>query len=109
MVKDINEKEFEQEVLSSKIPVFVDFWAEWCGPCRMLSPVIEELSKMYQENQIKIFKVNVDSNPKLAAKYGIMAIPTIIIFKDGKPFEQTSGVKSKQELQKMIERVLNTK
>ncbi|MCX7910723.1 MAG: thioredoxin [Endomicrobia bacterium] len=109
MVKDINEQEFEQEVLNSKIPVFVDFWAEWCGPCRMLSPIIEELSKMYQENQIKIFKVNVDSNPKLAAKYGIMAIPTIIIFKDGKPFEQTSGVKSKQELQKMIERALNTK
>lgn len=109
MTKEINEESFDKEVLLSDVPVLVDFWAEWCGPCRMLSPIIDELSKTYSETQIKIFKVNVDNNPKLAARYGIMAIPTIIIFKNGKPFEQITGVRTKQELQKMIDRVLKTK
>lgn len=106
MVKELNENNFETEVLKSSVPVLVDFWAEWCGPCRMLSPIIEELSKLYSEQQIKICKVNVDNSPSLASKYGIMAIPTIIIFKDGKPFEQVTGVRPKEDLIKMIERVL---
>lgn len=106
MVKEINESNFEQEVLNSKVPVLVDFWAEWCGPCRMLAPIIEQLSKLYSEQQIKICKLNVDENPKIASKYGIMAIPTVIIFKDGKPFEQITGVRPRSDFEKMIQRVL---
>ncbi len=106
MIKEINESNFEQEVLNSKVPVLVDFWAEWCGPCRMLAPIIEQLSKLYSEQQIKICKINVDENPKIAAKYAIMAIPTVIIFKDGKPFEQITGVRPKSDFEKMIKNVL---
>lgn len=106
MVKEINENNFEQEVLNSKVPVLVDFWAEWCGPCRMLLPIIEDLARSYSEDKIKIYKLNVDENPKIAAKYGIMAIPTIIIFKDGKPFEQITGVKPKSDFEKIISRVI---
>lgn len=106
MVKEVNESDFEKEVLRSNVPVLVDFWAEWCGPCRMLSPIIEELAKTYSENQIKIFKLNVDENPKIAAKYGIIAIPTVIIFKNGKPFEQITGVKPKSDFEEMINRAL---
>ncbi|MEN3013815.1 MAG: thioredoxin [Endomicrobiia bacterium] len=106
MVKEINEENFEKEVLESQVPVLVDFWAEWCGPCRMLGKIIDELSEIYSDEQIKILKLNVDNNPKLAAKYGIMAIPTVIIFKDGKPFEQITGLRSKQELQKVIDNII---
>ncbi|MCX7957145.1 MAG: thioredoxin [Endomicrobia bacterium] len=106
MAKQINESDFDREVLQSSVPVLVDFWAEWCGPCRMLSPIIDEISKIYSENQIKVFKLNVDTNPKIAAKFGIMAIPTIIIFKNGKPHEQITGLRSKEELIKIVERNL---
>jgi len=106
MVKEVNESNFEKEVLNSNVPVLVDFWAEWCGPCRMLSPIIEELAKTYSEEKIKICKLNVDENPKIAAKYGIMAIPTIIIFKNGKPFEQIMGVRPKSDFEKIISRVI---
>lgn len=106
MTKNITEDNFEQEVINSSVPVLVDFWAEWCGPCRMLAPIIDELSRTYSEQQIKICKVNVDENPKLAAKFGIMAIPTVIIFKNGRPFEQVTGVRPKEDLVKMIERAL---
>jgi thioredoxin 1 len=107
MVKELNETNFVNEVLNSKVPVLVDFWAEWCGPCRMLSPVIEELAKQYDEQKIKIYKLNVDENPKIAAKYGIMAIPTVIIFKDGKPVEQITGVRNKKEYIELIERYIS--
>jgi thioredoxin 1 len=107
MVKELNETNFVNEVLNSKVPVLVDFWAEWCGPCRMLSPVIEELAKQYDDQKIKIYKLNVDENPKIAAKYGIMAIPTVIIFKDGKPVEQITGVRNKKEYIELIERYIS--
>jgi thioredoxin 1 len=107
MVKELNETNFVDEVLNSKVPVLVDFWAEWCGPCRMLSPVIEELAKQYDEQKIKIYKLNVDENPKIAAKYSIMAIPTVIIFKDGKPVEQITGVRNKKEYIEIIERYIS--
>jgi len=107
MVKELNETNFVDEVLNSKVPVLVDFWAEWCGPCRMLSPVIEELAKQYDEQKIKIYKLNVDENPKIAAKYGIMAIPTVIIFKDGKPVEQITGVRNKKEYIELIEKYIS--
>jgi len=107
MVKELNETNFVDEVLNSKVPVLVDFWAEWCGPCRVLSPVIEELAKQYDEQKIKIYKLNVDENPKIAAKYGIMAVPTVIIFKDGKPVEQITGVRNKKEYIELIERYIS--
>lgn len=106
MTKTINESEFENEVLKSSIPVLVDFWAEWCGPCRMLAPIIDELAREYSEDKVKIYKLNVDENPKVAAKYGIMAIPTVIIFKNGKPFEQITGVRPKNDIKAAIERAI---
>ncbi len=106
MVEEINDKDFVEKVLNSKIPVLVDFWAQWCGPCRMLTPIIEELAKEYDEQKIKIYKLNVDENPQIAAKYGIMAIPTVIIFKDGKPVEQVTGVRNKKEYIELIERYI---
>ena len=94
MALTINEENFESEVLKCSTPVLVDFWAEWCGPCKMLSPTVEQLSKDF-DGKAKVVKVNVDDNQNLAAKYGIMSIPTIIIFKDGKIVEQFIGAQAK--------------
>lgn len=80
----ITEENFENEVLNSDKPVLVDFWAQWCGPCRMLGPIIEEIANDY-EGKVKVGKVNVDEQPNLASKYGIASIPTVIVFKNGKP------------------------
>ena len=88
---------FEAEVLKSDIPVVVDFWASWCGPCRMLAPVIEGLAKDL-EGKAKVGKVNVDEENQLAAKYDIMSIPTVLAFKDGKVAASSVGVKSKEQL-----------
>jgi thioredoxin 1 len=107
MVKELNETTFVNEVLNSKIPVLVDFWAEWCGPCRILAPIIDELAKEYDQQKIKICKLNVDENPKIAAKYGIMAIPTVIIFKNGQPVEQITGVRNKKEYINLINQYIS--
>jgi thioredoxin 1 len=107
MVKELNETTFVDEVLNSKIPVLVDFWAEWCGPCRMLAPIIDELAKEYDQQKIKICKLNVDENPKISAKYGIMAIPTVIIFKNGQPVEQITGVRNKKEYINLINQYIS--
>ncbi len=105
MTKEITAENFDTEVLQSPVPVLVDFWAEWCGPCKLLSPIIEELSNTYPESKIKIFKLNVDNNPKISAKYGIMAIPTVIIFKNGTPVEQFVGLRNKKDYIEAIERI----
>jgi len=101
----LTEANFEAEVMHATIPVLVDFWAEWCGPCRMLAPTIEELAREYS-GKVKIGKVNVDQNQDLAEKYGIRGIPTLILFKNGHIAEQTVGVQSKEALQKMINKHL---
>ncbi len=95
---------FESEVLKSEIPVLIDFWAEWCGPCRVQGPIIEQLSHEFDALKIKIGKMNADDNPQTPRAYGIMSIPTLIIFKNGKPAEQLVGLRSKEDLKKIIEK-----
>lgn len=90
----LTEENFQKEVLESDVPVVVDFWAVWCGPCKMLSPTLDQVASEF-EGKAKVGKVNVDENQQLAAQYGIMSIPTVMIFKDGKVVEQFIGVQPK--------------
>ncbi|WP_457572296.1 thioredoxin [Desulfovulcanus sp.] len=101
MATQLTDSNFEAEVLKSDIPVLVDFWAPWCGPCRAIAPVIEELAQEYA-GQVKIVKMNVDENPTTPGKYGIRAIPTLILFKGGEVVEQITGAVSKASLKQMI-------
>ena len=100
-VINLNQENFEQEVLKSDVPVLVDFWASWCGPCRMLSPIIDEVAK--STDKVKVGKVNVDEESDLATKFAVMSIPTLILFENGKPVKQIVGVQSKDAILKMIE------
>ncbi|NQT31098.1 MAG: thioredoxin [Deltaproteobacteria bacterium] len=102
---ELDDASFEQKVLQSKIPVLVDFWAPWCRPCLMTAPVLEELAKEYTD-KITFTKLDVDQNAQVAAKYNIMAIPNLIIFKEGKPVSQIVGYKPKEELKKDLDAVL---
>lgn len=106
-VKEISEKEWESEVLRSEEPVLVDFWASWCGPCKMLSPTIEQIAKE-QKFGIKIVKVNVDQNSSLASSNGVQSIPTLKIFNKGKAIKTTIGAQSKASLEKMISDSIGT-
>ena len=96
-VVEVTDASFEDEVLKSDIPVLIDFWAEWCGPCKVLGPIIDEVSKDY-EGRIKFAKLNIDENPNNTQKFGIRGIPTLIIFKNGDKEETSVGVLSKSEL-----------
>jgi len=104
-VKAVSEKEFKTEVLDNKIPVFVDFWAPWCGPCRMVGPIVEELAKKHK-GKMKFVKVNVDDAPKLSAQYKITGIPMMAVFKNGKIAEQVMGAYPKDELDSFITKQL---
>lgn len=99
-VIEIKEEEFESKVLKSKKKVLVDFYAEWCGPCRMLSPVVEEVASGTEE--VEFYKINVDNAEEVSRKYGVMSIPTLIIFQDGKVVNNSVGLKSKNELKEFL-------
>lgn len=93
----LTQENFENEVAQSSVPVLVDFWAEWCGPCRMISPIIEQISEEYA-GKLKVAKVNVDDNQELAMRFNVMSIPTLIVFKKGNPVDQIIGAVSKDHL-----------
>jgi thioredoxin 1 len=101
----LTEESFTQEVLEASVPVLVDFWAEWCGPCKMIAPVIEELAGDY-DGRVKFGKVNVDEQQNLAAQYGIRAVPTLLIFKTGSVVEQVVGLRSKRDLKANLDKYL---
>ena len=96
-IKNCNENDFENEVLKSNLPVIVDFWAEWCGPCKMLTPILEELSNE-MKNEINVVKVNLDENQDLAMKYSIRSIPTLLLFKEGNLIDTKVGLFPKSEI-----------
>lgn len=101
----VNDKNFSSEVLQSNLPVLVDFWATWCGPCRAISPIVEELANEFS-GRVKVAKLNVDENPATPSQYGVRGIPTLILFKEGKVLEQIVGSVPKARLKAMIEKAL---
>lgn len=101
MTQEINDDDFEKEVTSSQQPVLIDFWAEWCGPCKILTPVIDQLSEE-MKGKVKIVKMNIDENPEIPSTFGVRSIPTLMIFKDGKQVSSKVGVHSKNKLEKWI-------
>ncbi len=102
---EISDSNFESEVVKSDVPVLVDFWAPWCGPCKAIAPIVEEISSTY-EGKIKVGKMNVDENQSTTMKYGIRSIPTIIMFKGGEAVDQIIGAVPKGEIEKVVERSL---
>lgn len=104
LIVTLTQENFAQQVLQSPAPVLVDFWAEWCGPCKMIAPLLDELADEY-DGKIKIGKVNVDEHQGLAAEYGVRAIPTLLVFSKGQVAEQMIGAKSKRDLKASLDRV----
>ncbi|UZQ54856.1 thioredoxin [Trichothermofontia sichuanensis B231] len=101
----VTDTTFKQEVLESDLPVLVDFWAPWCGPCRMVAPVVDEIAEQY-EGQVKVVKVNTDENPSIASQYGIRSIPTLMIFKEGQRVDMVVGAVPKTTLANTLEKYL---
>jgi thioredoxin 1 len=101
----VNDKNFDEEVLNADLPVLVDFWATWCGPCRTISPIVEELAKEFT-GKVKVTKLNVDENPVTPSQYGVRGIPTLILFKGGKILDQIVGTVPKARLIALIEKAL---
>ena len=107
-VKDVNDNSFEKDVLGANKPVLVDFWAEWCAPCRMLAPTVAAVAEHYGESA-SVVKLNVDDNPSTAQRYGIKGIPTLILFRDGKEVERVVGATSKESITRMVEKYVSAR
>ncbi|MGB7293753.1 MAG: thioredoxin [Thermodesulfobacteriota bacterium] len=107
-ITQLTDSNFDEEVFETKLPVLVDFWADWCGPCRTMGPVIEQIAEEF-EGQLKVAKLNVDDNPGAASFYGIRGIPTMILFKEGKPVEEVIGAVPKEQLAEVISRALHVR
>ena len=105
MTIEINDASFKSEVTDSSIPVLVDFWAPWCGPCKMIAPVLEEIASEY-DGKVKVVKINIDENQTTPSTYGVRSIPTLILFKDGQEVEKIIGAQSKQNLKQMVDKSL---
>jgi thioredoxin 1 len=106
-VKEVSDNSFESDVLQSDQPVLVDFWAEWCGPCRMMTPVVESVAEKFQ-GTAKVYKLNVDDNPSVSQRFGIKGIPTLIVFKGGKEAERLVGATNEQAVTRLIEAQLKS-
>jgi thioredoxin len=104
-VSEVSDLSFDQEVLKSTVPVLIDFWAPWCGPCRAIAPVVEELATQYN-GRLKVVKMNVDDNPQTPTRYGVRGIPNLIVFKGGQVAEQIVGAAPRAKLVQVIDRVL---
>ena len=105
--QELTDANFSKSVIQSTVPVLVDFWAEWCGPCRMIAPTVEELASDY-DGKVTVGKVNVDDNPAIAGQFGVRSIPTLLLFKGGEVVESVVGVADKQRLQSIIEKHLSS-
>ncbi len=103
---DVTDVTFDTEVLKSELPVLVDFWAPWCGPCRMVAPIVEELAEEY-DGKVGFVKLNTDDNPVVAGRYGIRSIPTLLVFKGGEPVGQIVGFRPKSDLKKRLDEALS--
>ncbi len=106
-VKEVTDTSFEQDVIGAGEPVLVDFWAEWCAPCRMIAPTVEAVAKEY-EGRARVVKLNVDNSPQVAQRYGIKGIPTLILFRDGKEAERIVGAVGKDSLSRLVEKHVGT-
>lgn len=104
-ILELSDASFESDVINSDVPVLVDFWAPWCGPCRAVAPIVEEISEAY-DGKIKVGKLNVDENPSITMKFGIRSIPTLLVFKGGEAVEQIIGAVPKGEIEKAVDKAL---
>lgn len=102
----LNQANFSEEVIQSNVPVLVDFWAEWCGPCKMIAPILDEIAQEY-DGRLKIGKVNIDEEQTLAGQHGIRAIPTLLVFKNGQVADQIVGLRSKRDLKANLDRFMS--